>query len=102
MKLIKMMAFARRAAVLLLLAFPLATFAAEQKTFATPDAAVEAFMAALKANDDAALIAIFGAEHKGLVVTPDDATTPPRARNFWPPCRHFACSMTVVRTVACC
>ena len=73
MKLIKMMAFARRAAVLLLLAFPLATFAAEQKTFATPDAAVEAFMAALKANDDAALIAIFGAEHKGLVVTPDDA-----------------------------
>jgi len=73
MKLIKMMAFARRAAVLLLLAFPLATFAAEQKTFATPDAAVDAFMAALKANDDAALIAIFGAEHKGLVVTPDDA-----------------------------
>ena len=73
MKLIKMMAFARRAAVLLLLALPLATFAAEQKTFATPDAAVDAFMAALKANDDAALIAIFGAEHKGLVVTPDDA-----------------------------
>jgi hypothetical protein len=73
MKLIKMMAVARRAAGMLLLAFPLLTFAAEQTTFATPDAAVDAFMAALKANDDAALIAIFGAEHKGLVVTPDDA-----------------------------
>ena len=73
MKPIKMMAFARRVAAMLLLAIPLSTFAAEQKTFATPDAAVDAFMAALKANDDAALIAIFGAEHKNLVVTPDEA-----------------------------
>jgi len=73
MKLIKMMAVARRAAVLLLLAIPLATFAAEQKTFATPEAAVDAYMAALKANDDAALIAIFGAEHRDLIITPDTA-----------------------------
>jgi len=73
MKMIKMMAVARRAAAMLLLAFPLSTFAAEQTTFATPDAAVDAFMAALKANDDAMLVAIFGAEHKRLVVTPDDA-----------------------------
>jgi len=73
MKMIKMMAVARRATAMLLLAFPLSTFAAEQTTFATPDAAVDAFMAALKANDDAMLVAIFGAEHKRLVVTPDDA-----------------------------
>jgi hypothetical protein len=69
----RMMAHLRRAAVMLMLALPLSTFAAAQRTFATPDAAVEAFMAALKANDDAALVALFGAEHKGIVVTPDAA-----------------------------
>lgn len=57
----------------LLLAVPLVASAAEQKTFATPDDAVDALMAALKADDDAALIAIFGDEHKDLVVTPDKA-----------------------------
>ncbi len=73
MKLIQMMTVARRAAAVALLAMPLAAMAAEQKTFATPDAAVDAFMGALKADDDAALIAIFGAEHRSLVVTPDAA-----------------------------
>jgi hypothetical protein len=73
MKLIKMATVVRCVAGALLLAMPLATFAAEQKTFATPDAAVEAFMGALKADDDAALVAIFGAEHRNLVVTPDRA-----------------------------
>jgi hypothetical protein len=73
MKLIKMMAVARRAAAVLLLAVPLTTLAAEQKTFATPEAAVDAYMAALKADDDAALIAIFGAEHRDLIITPDTA-----------------------------
>jgi hypothetical protein len=68
-----MMAMARRAAAVLLLAIPLATFAAEQKTFATPEAAVDALMAALKADDDAAIVAIFGDTHKDLVVTPDRA-----------------------------
>jgi hypothetical protein len=57
----------------LLLAIPLAASAADQKTFATPDEAADALMAALKADDDAALIAIFGDEHKDLVVTPDRA-----------------------------
>jgi len=70
---IKMMALARRAVALLLLAIPLSTFAAEQRTFATPDAAADAFMAALKADDDAAMIAIFGAEYKDVVITPDRA-----------------------------
>ena len=68
-----MMAMARRAAAVLLLAIPLATFAAEPKTFPTPEAAVDALMAALKADDDAAMVAIFGDTHKDLVVTPDRA-----------------------------
>ena len=64
----------RRAAAILLLTLPLASFAAEpQKTFANPEAAVDALQAALKANDDAAIIAIFGDAHKDLVVTPDKA-----------------------------
>jgi hypothetical protein len=69
----RLFTFARRAAIVLLLAIPLATFAAEQKTFATPEAAVDALMAALKADDDAAIIAIFGDANKDLVVTPDKA-----------------------------
>lgn len=61
------------ALLLLLLAFPLATLAAEQTTFATPDEAIDALMVALKADDDAAILAIFGDKHKSLVVTPDRA-----------------------------
>ncbi|MCE9657646.1 MAG: DUF2950 domain-containing protein [Burkholderiales bacterium] len=64
----------RRAALAaLLLALPLATFAAEPRTFATPEAAVEALFAALKANDEPALIAIMGDKHRSLIVTGDAA-----------------------------
>jgi hypothetical protein len=63
----------RRLALALVLAMPLAVSAAEQKTFATPDEAVDALTAALKADDDAALITIFGDQHKDLIVTPDRA-----------------------------
>jgi len=56
-----------------LLIAPLLSQAAEQRTFATPTEALEAFTTALKANDDAALIALFGERHKGLVVTGDVA-----------------------------
>jgi hypothetical protein len=56
-----------------LLLAPLLSQAAEQRTFATPSAAVEAFVAALKANDDAALVALFGEKHKSLVVSGDAA-----------------------------
>ena len=59
--------------LVLLLAFPLVATAAEQKTFATPDEAVDALMAALKADDDAAMLAIFGEQNKNLVVTTDRA-----------------------------
>ncbi|MET0683586.1 MAG: DUF2950 domain-containing protein [Casimicrobiaceae bacterium] len=69
----KMMAIARRAAAVLLLAIPLSSFAAEQKTFATPEAAVDALMAALKADDDAAIVALFGDTHKDVVISPDRA-----------------------------
>jgi hypothetical protein len=69
----RMTSVVRRLALLLLLVFPLVTIAAEQQTFATPDDAVNALMAALKADDDAAMLAIFGDKHKGLVVTPDRA-----------------------------
>ena len=63
----------RRLAMVLLLAFPLASASADQQTFATPEAAVDALYAALKANDDAALVDIFGEKHKNLVITGDRA-----------------------------
>ena len=63
----------RRLLLMLLLVLPLTASAAEQKLFATPDEAVDALLAALKADDDAALLAIFGDKHKSLVVTPDRA-----------------------------
>ena len=69
----RMISFLRRWALLLLVAFPLVTVAAEQKTFATPEEAVDALIAALKADDDATMVAIFGEQHKTLVVTPDRA-----------------------------
>jgi len=63
----------RRLALLLLLALPLASAAAEQRTFATPEAAVDALAAALKADDVAALVAIFGEKYRSIVVTGDPA-----------------------------
>jgi hypothetical protein len=63
----------RRAALTILLALPLVCAAQEQRTYATPEAAVDALAAALKANDEAALIAIFGDKHKNLVGTGDRA-----------------------------
>jgi hypothetical protein len=61
----------RRLALVLLLALPFAASAADQKSFATPDEAADALLAALKADDDAAIVAIFGDKHKDLVVPPD-------------------------------
>jgi hypothetical protein len=56
-----------------LLALPPAAAAAEQRTFATPEAAVDALITALKADDEAALLAIFGDKYKTLVSTGDRA-----------------------------
>ena len=56
-----------------LLIAPLLSHAAEPRTFATPSAALDAMVAALKANDEAALLALFGDKHKHLVVSGDAA-----------------------------
>ena len=61
------------ATLIVSLLLPLAAQAAEQRTFSTPEAAVEALIAALKANDEAALVALVGDKHKSLVVTGDAA-----------------------------
>jgi hypothetical protein len=63
----------RRLVLALLLAVPLAGLAADQKTFATPEAAVDALLAALKANDEPALIAMFGEKFKNVITTGDTA-----------------------------
>src|SRR3954469_22535989 len=53
------------------LALCLAANAADQRTFASPEEAVAAFEAALRADDEAALISIVGDKYKNLVVTGD-------------------------------
>jgi hypothetical protein len=65
----------RRIALALTLALPLAVAAAPQETFATPEAAVEALMAALAADSDTRMLALFGDEHKDLIVSSDRAAT---------------------------
>ncbi len=83
MNLIPLGPWLRRLALALALAVPLATSAAPQQTFATPEAAVEALMAAFKADSDAELLAIFGDEYKDLVVHSDRAAdSANRARNY--------------------
>jgi len=67
--------FLRRLALALLVVGPLAAVAAPQETFATPQAAVDALMAALKADSDAAMISLFGEEHKDLVIQSDRAAS---------------------------
>ena len=75
MNIIRFWSYLRRLALALLVAAPLAAAAAPQETFATPDAAVDALMAALKADSDPAMIAIFGEAHKDLILTSDRAGT---------------------------
>jgi Protein of unknown function (DUF2950) len=75
MNIIRVWSFLRRLALALLVAVPLTAAAAPQETFATPGAAVDALMAALKADSDSAMIAIFGDEHKDLIVSSDRAAT---------------------------
>ena len=73
MNLIRFWQSLRRLALALLVAVPLAAAAAPQETFATPEAAVDAFMAALKADSDAAMVTIFGEKHKDLLIPSDRA-----------------------------
>jgi hypothetical protein len=62
-------------ALAFLVSAPLVAVAAPQETFATPEAAVDALMAALKADSDSDMIAIFGDGHKDLILSPDRAAT---------------------------
>src|SRR5205085_5165414 len=55
------------------LLLPLQAQAADQRTFSAPEAAVDALIAALKAHDEAALVALLGDKHKSLVVSGDAA-----------------------------
>ena len=63
----------RRLALIFLLALPLAATAVDQRTFATPEAAVDTLLAALKARDEAVLTAIFGDKHKEMIASGDAA-----------------------------
>jgi hypothetical protein len=62
-----------RISLSLALSVPLGAAAMEPKSFATPDAAVNALLAALKADDDAALKVVFGDEHADLLISADKA-----------------------------
>jgi len=62
-----------RITLALFLVLPLAAAAAGPKSFATSDEAVDALLAALEADDDTALIAIFGDEHADLLISQDKA-----------------------------
>jgi len=75
MKIIQFWSFLRRLALALIVAVPLTAAAAPQATYATPEAAVDALMAALKTDTDSAMIAVFGEEHKDLIVQSDRAAT---------------------------
>jgi len=59
----------RHASLALLLALPMTAAAADQRSFPTPEAAVDALAGALKANDEAALVELFGAKYKHLLST---------------------------------
>ncbi len=50
-----------------------AAAAEAQTSFGTPEAAVEAFLTALKNNDEGGLLDIFGREHAGRLLTKDKA-----------------------------
>jgi hypothetical protein len=75
MNIIAFWSLVRRLALALILAAPLAAAAAPQQTFATPEAAADALMAALKADTDPAILAVFGEEHKDLILETDRAAT---------------------------
>ena len=76
MNLIHLWAWLRRLALALALALPLAATAAPQQTFATPEAAVDALMAAFKADSDAST----AGDLRRRVQGPDRAGRPRRGQ----------------------
>jgi len=74
MKKTSLWSFLSRIVLAVAVAAPLAAIAAtSEATYATPEAAVEALVAAMKADSDAQLMAIFGSEHKDVIIEPDRA-----------------------------
>ena len=62
--------------------FAVAATPAKQKTFATPEEAVKAAVAAAKNNDDKELLAIFGAQAKDLLFSGDAVADKQRRERF--------------------
>ena len=60
-------------ALCLLAATPVQSQPAAQRVFDSPDAAADALIAAARTDDQAALVAIFGAKHRDLIGTVDKA-----------------------------
>ncbi len=59
------------AALAFIVAMPWAQVACAQRTFETPEAAAQALIDATKADDESALIDVFGAKYRSLVATVD-------------------------------
>jgi len=62
--------------------FAVAATAAKQKSFASPEEAVQAAVAAAKSNDDKELLAIFGASAKDLLFSGDAVADKQRRERF--------------------
>ena len=62
---------------------PASAAPARQKHFATPQAAVDALLAAFKGNDDGALLDIFGHDHEKLVVVTDKVARGQALMELW-------------------
>jgi Protein of unknown function (DUF2950) len=71
-------------AVLVLSCFPVISLAQQsgQKTFASADEASKALVSAIKANDDPALLAIFGPDGKDIVASGDNVEDQESRANF--------------------
>ncbi|MGB9447553.1 MAG: DUF2950 domain-containing protein [Candidatus Acidiferrum sp.] len=70
------------ACLLALLLFPVAATAAEQKTFATPDEAVQALVKASEDGNQEEMLAVFGNDGKDLVYSGDTVQDKARMRRF--------------------
>lgn len=68
---------------------PMTARAAGQRTFATPEAAVDALDAALQSNDEAALVGLVGDRHRSLVSSGDPAVDAARRAEIAAALRTF-------------
>ena len=102
MNISRLLSLLRRLALALMMAVPLAAAAAPQETFATPEAAVDAFMAALKADSDSAMVAIFGEAQKGLLIPSDRAESSANRAKILAAMQTLRVLRSPARTAGCC